>query len=318
MLGATTDKSAQDFLSIIASNQTFTSDVGNKQAMFTAQHGDFNNAMRGASTAATSPIVMDLYKRDLQPTAQATSYGRMALNGDALLGGAVKSGVEGAIDLVGNLLTSPIKTVTALPGAVKDGFVGTGQAAGSGAAAASDPASRDLLNSLYGRSDAANVAAVVGLLPAAAMVAPVPVGGKAVTELKELKAAANAGRLEYNAGLAGLESYKNTLLKEGKTFEETFNGVSALRDELKVEVRKSTGPVLETLTNAFDTIREYIPIPGVGKKFDLEFVFKKTAEDLTDKIGAVPTREQVFQKMLESVTKPNELVNTAVGIGGKK
>ena len=50
--------------------------------------------------------------------------------------------------------------------------------------------------------------------------------------------------------------------------EKIYDKIVELRTALKPEMRALTGPIIGKATDFFDSIRKYIPIKGIGAKFD--------------------------------------------------
>lgn len=145
--------------------------------MFTATAGQFTNALYGANSAAADKDTMALYRQHLQPAAHNASVpaGLANLAGNQALDGLKNLSVGALRAVTGNIDVEALKN---LPAAIAQSVRGAGESLG-GALAAKTPEGSELLTQLYGRSDASTTAAIVAATPAALLVTPVPLVGRA-------------------------------------------------------------------------------------------------------------------------------------------
>ena len=170
-LGPTPDSSAGALLSTANTAlvpATFTNDQGQRQGLFTNLPGQYESAMNGASSAAADPLTLSMYQTYLQPAAANNSWP----------GGVIRLAGQTGVDVLRSTATGTLRLITGNSGlpspsnvftAIGSAFTGAGDNLGSGAAGLT-PSGQALLTTLYGRSDAPTVAAIVSTIPAAAMV----------------------------------------------------------------------------------------------------------------------------------------------------
>ncbi|MFZ2161057.1 MAG: DUF637 domain-containing protein [Sideroxyarcus sp.] len=174
-LGATPDTKAQAYLD--TAQGSFINESGEKQALFTNKPGDYMNGLMYAADVASDPNSKAFYKQYVQPgmtNSIGTGLNELAQVHGAALPGAV---YEGLTTMVVGMASHPIDTGWSMVTGAWDGLLGAGNSLGGGVALLADDSTQNMLDSIYGRSDAHLLAGAFSLVPATAMIGGAAFGG---------------------------------------------------------------------------------------------------------------------------------------------
>ncbi|MFN4065301.1 MAG: DUF637 domain-containing protein [Parazoarcus communis] len=239
-----TDSAAKNYL--IQSGQSFINELGEQQALFTAQG-------------------QQLFRPELfSDAADIAFYKQFAQSGisRSLGTGLVKelqdAGIDlkdGAISLAQAVAQDPaaavtglFKAVLGLPGAIKDSFIETGQALGEGAAVASSPELQSRLNAIYGVDVSSYQETLFALR----------VLGATTGALGAAKATTTIGSKTTEAVVKQLDKVlddaaRKTLVKSGGAFDSVGNPLLDLK-QLSTDQKRVMGELFGE-----NTVKQIIP-----------------------------------------------------------
>ena len=174
LLGATPNDDAQKFLS--GAQGTYTNEKGEQQALFTSKPGDYMNGLMNATDVVSDPNSKAFYQQYIQPTTSNSSITSGLIGLGQVKGEALPGAVYG---LAVGAVTHPIDTGVLMVTGMWSSLTGAGNSLGAGAVLLTDTNTQNILDSLYGRSDAHVLAGVFSTLPADVAVGGAVFGGTA-------------------------------------------------------------------------------------------------------------------------------------------